>query len=153
MPTRNAFKLILLFAFGVLIGGLTVEIAHRKDGTKVLFARKQKCETLAEAYAETNFGLTLNKGRPFGTTATVDNVDYSPGRNSCVAIINVTSIGAGKSMRMEEVIDVLTKQTIISEPAPVEAPDINSEEGKMFAQWQQKVDEAFQKSLRPSRQQ
>ena len=150
MLDGKALKLALLFASGVLIGGSAVQISHHNGDAKMLFARKQKCQTLAEAYTNGNFGLTINNGQQVGTIATVDNVDYSPGRNSCVAIIDVTSVGAGNSMRMEEVVDILTKQTIISELVGV-ASDINSVEGKMFAQRQEKVDEAFQKSLRSAR--
>jgi hypothetical protein len=125
----TAFRLALLFAFGVLIGGLAVEIAHRHDDTRMLFARKLKCQTFAAAYEKKFDDLV-----PTGLETLMLNTDYSPARHSCVSI--VVTDDSKEHSGTEAVVDILTDQTLFVRP-------FSDAVGR-----RKDVDEAFQKSLR-----
>lgn len=130
MFNRKVLIVALLFTSGALIGGLTVELAHHQDDTKILFARKQKCQTIAAAYEKKFDDL-----EPEIETLVV-NTDYSPARSSCVAIVitkdSRTDSGTGA------VVDVLTDQTLFVRPFS----NFSETGGR-----RKDVDEAFQKSL------
>lgn len=133
MLNGKALKLGLLFAFGVLIGGSIVESAHRHDDKKMLFARKQKCETIAGVYEKKFDDLG-----GLGLETIILNTDYSPARNSCVAI--EITLDSQTHRGTEAVVDILTDQTLFVRP-------YSDTEGR-----RKDVDEAFQKSLRSTRQ-
>jgi hypothetical protein len=129
MFKATAFRLAMLFAFGVLVGSLTVELAQHHDDTKMLFAKKLKCQTLSAAY-EKKFDDLF----PAGIETLILNTDYSPARHSCVSI--VVTDNSQKHSGTEAVVDILTDQTLFVRP-------FSDAVGR-----RKDVDEAFQKSLR-----
>lgn len=69
-------RLITVFMIGALVGGIAVELVHRSidQHSRLVFARKLKCQSLAAAYVKRDDRADL-----------VTAVDFSPARDSCVA--------------------------------------------------------------------
>src|SRR5271170_6632264 len=80
---KTAVLAICIFAVGLIVGGGVVEIWHqfgeRQEGH--LFDKRVKCRDIAKAYERENTDGSFNR-------VLVDNVDYSPGEDTCLAAVD-----------------------------------------------------------------
>jgi hypothetical protein len=88
--TRNIT--IMALTAGIVLGATATEgfNVYRQSHDSRIFQERVRCKAVADAYVKEN--STDFKEGPFesGVTVTLDKVDYSPARNSCVAELNTT---------------------------------------------------------------
>lgn len=118
---------------GIIVGAGSVEIAHRSLDTKskVSFARKLKCRSLANAYLQENSELS----------PIIASVDYSQARNSCVAALN-------EIMRGQEPTQIYTVRDVISQEILFTSGcTMNKDFAACASQMSKERDDAYQKAL------
>ena len=93
---------------GLVIGGSSVELAHRQNNrrAKESFAQKERCKSLADRY--------IHENSKDGTDLLLKEVDFSPASNSCIAALQgYTNFPAGLDEEWE-LVDLLSgKKTFI----------------------------------------
>jgi hypothetical protein len=79
-----------------LIGGFFLGVAategfnvRRQSHDSQIFQQRMHCKDAADAYVKEK--TDLNENGVTGTSVTLEKVDYSPARNSCVAELDTTT--------------------------------------------------------------
>ncbi len=93
MTTRK-ITIIALIA-GIVLGAAATEGLNldRQSRDSQSFQQRVHCKAVADAYVKEN--TVLNDNGVTGTSVTLDKVDYSPARNSCVAELETTTYFKG----------------------------------------------------------
>lgn len=131
---------------GLLVGGTSVECAHRYHdrSSKEAFAQRMRCRTLADKYVRSNSNEDVS--------VTLQKVDYSPASNTCFAgfetwissslgnevswdlvnlltgeetpigICNLSQCGEGPNIHYEDRLDVAFKNAIDGTVPPLDLP-------------------------------
>jgi hypothetical protein len=102
---------------GIVLGGAATESfnLYRQSHDSQIFQERARCKAIAEAYVKEN--NTDFKKDPFaksGVTVTLDKVDYSPARNSCVAKLEMTYWSPRTIVETDSVQDLLSGATLFS---------------------------------------
>src|ERR1035438_7070438 len=63
--------------------------SYRQSHDNQIFQERLRCKAAADAYVKEN--TALNDNSVTGRSVTLEKVDYSPARNSCVAEVETTS--------------------------------------------------------------
>src|ERR1039458_9063082 len=110
MMTRKITMMALIG--GVVLGAAATEgfNVYRQSHDSQSFQQRVHCKAVADAYVKDNTDLRDNSGT--GTSVTLDKVDYSPARNSCVAEVEI-AISRGGTV-FESVQDLLSGETLFS---------------------------------------
>ena len=109
---------IMALIAGIVLGAAGTEgfSVYRQSHDSRIFQERARCKVIADAYVKensTNFKEDPNP--PDGVTVTLDKVDYSPARNSCVAELERTD-DLGRTMReSSSVQDLLSGESLFSE--------------------------------------
>lgn len=104
---------------GLLVGAGLVQAAHvirdrrsakqlHTQSEKEIFERRLNCREVAEAYAKKQSGVS---GRTT-VVASIDRVDFSRVRNSCIASISRDTEAARGAWRSFELIDLLSEEVV-----------------------------------------
>jgi hypothetical protein len=113
-------KVLLLIA-GIFLGaaatvGFNVyrqsQDNYRRSQNSRIFQERVHCKAVADAYVKEN--TDLNDNRVMGKSVTLDKVDYSPARNSCIAELETTIYFRGGALVSESVEDLLSGEDIVS---------------------------------------
>jgi predicted negative regulator of RcsB-dependent stress response len=100
MMTRKITMMALIG--GVVLGAAATEgfsvyrqsqDSYRQSQASQIFQQRVHCKAVADAYVKENTDLRDNTET--GTSVTLDKVDYSPARNSCVAEVETTTYFRG----------------------------------------------------------
>ncbi len=103
-----------------LIGGIVLGVAateglnvYRQSHDGRIFQERLRCKAVADAYVKENSTDFKEDPNPLdGVTVTLDKVDYSPARNSCVAELERTD-DLGRTMReSSSVQDLLSGESL-----------------------------------------
>jgi hypothetical protein len=86
--------------------------SYRQSHDSRIFQERARCKAAADAYVKENTDLNDNSER--GKSVTVDKVDYSPARNSCVAELESISFFKGGALIFQSVQDLLSGETLFS---------------------------------------
>ncbi len=113
-----------LFAACALLLGLVVgaggnEMIHRvsKAHSKEVFAEKIKCNALAKRYIESQSSSSIFMSNVLALNA----VDYSPSRNSCIALLDQSMMTPSRPdlpIHTIQVVDIGTEEVLKSLPCP-----------------------------------
>ena len=118
MTTRE--NTIALIA-GIILGAAATEgfniyrqsqDSSRQSHESRVFQERLHCKAVADAYVKEN--TDLNDNGAMGSSVTLEKVDYSPARNSCVAELEETTYYRGGALVFESVRDVLSGETLFS---------------------------------------
>jgi hypothetical protein len=125
---------VVLFLFGILAGGVGVEVGDRfsERRERNRFERRVECQRMAESYARRNSDNDH-------TYLAVEEVEYSPARNSCVASFS----GMFFDSQVFQVVDVVSQHSIYSGSCDEKR---NCGEGHDMKLYQER-DEAFKRAL------
>ena len=88
--------------------------SYRRSHDSQSFQQRVHCKAVADAYVKENTDLDDNGGK--GRSVTLDKVDYSPARNSCVAELETTFYFKGGAPSFDSVQDLLSGETLFSVP-------------------------------------
>jgi len=85
---------------------------YRQSHDSQIFQERLRCKAAAEAYVKEN--TDLNDNSVTGRSVTLEKVDYSPARNSCVAELEEATYFRGGALVFESVRDLLSGENIVS---------------------------------------
>lgn len=109
---------IMALIAGIVLGAAATEgfNAYRQSRDSQIFQERARCKAIADAYVKENSTNFKEDPTPLdGVTVTLDKVDYSPARNSCVAELERTD-DFGRTMReSSSVQDLLSGESLFSE--------------------------------------
>jgi len=117
--TRKITMMVLIG--GIVLGAATTEgfnvyrqsqDSYRRSHDDQSFQQRVHCKAVADAYVKK--GTDLRDNSETGTSVTLDKVDYSPARNSCVAQVETVEFFRGGSTERESVEDLLSGETLFS---------------------------------------
>jgi hypothetical protein len=112
---------IMALIAGIVLGAATTEgfnvyrqsqDSYRQSHDNQIFQQRARCKTAADAYVKEN--TNLNDNGVTGKSVTLDKVDYSPSRNSCVAELETTNYFKGGALVFESVQDLLSGEALLS---------------------------------------
>ena len=105
---------IMALIAGIVLGATATEgfIVYRQSHDSQIFQERARCKAIADAYVKEN--TDLNDNSVTGRSVTLEKVDYSPGRNSCVAELNTTIFAPGAAYERYSVRDLLSGETLFS---------------------------------------
>ena len=112
---------IVALIAGIVIGAAATEgynvyrqsqNSYRWLQASQIFEQRAHCKAVADAYVKENSDLTENSET--GTSVTLDKVDYSPARNSCVAELETVYIAPRVATEFVSVKDLLSGETLFS---------------------------------------
>jgi hypothetical protein len=118
MTTRE--NTIALIA-GIILGALATggfdfyrqsQDSYRQSHESRVFQERVHCEAVADAFVKEN--TDLNDNGVTGRSVTLEKVDYSPARNSCVAELEETTYFRGGALVFESVRDLLSGEIMVS---------------------------------------
>jgi hypothetical protein len=119
MMTRK-ITIIALIA-GIVLGAAATEgfnvyrqsqESYRQSHDSRIFQERAHCKAVADAYVKEN--TDLNDSNVAGGSVTLEKVDYSPARNSCVAELNTTHYARSVFLEFYSVQDLLSGETLFS---------------------------------------
>lgn len=104
---------VMALAVGIVFGAAVSQgfDIYRQSHNSQAFQERVRCKTIADDYVKRNADLTDG---PTGKIVTLDKVDYSPARNSCVAEVEEITLFKGGSVGFESVRDLLSGETLFS---------------------------------------
>ena len=113
MTTRKIT--IIALTGGIVLGAAATEgfNVYRQSHDSQIFQERLRCKAVAEAYVKEN-STDKNSTDQMGHFVTLDKVDYSPARNSCVAATESVSFYPGGHFATENVRDLLSGETLFS---------------------------------------
>jgi hypothetical protein len=113
MTTRKITT--MAFIAGIVIGAAATEgfNVYRQSHDSQIFQERLRCKAVADAYVKEN-STDKNSTEPRGVFLTLDNVDYSPARNSCVAELETVSYYRGGVLTIENVEDLLSGEILFA---------------------------------------
>jgi hypothetical protein len=135
MMSHKITIMALMLIAGIVLGAGATEglNAYRQSRDSQIFQQRFRCRAAADAYVKEK--STDSNEDPFsGVTVTLDKVDYSPARNSCVAEVETAYVFKGGALVSESLRDLLSGETLFS----VKCPDYDCE-----APWSSFVNSAF----------
>jgi hypothetical protein len=99
---------------GIVLGAAAREgfNVYRQSHDSRIFQERVHCKAVADAYVKEN--TDLNDDSVTGRSVTLEKVDYSPARNSCVAELEETTYFRGGALVHESVRDLLSGETLFS---------------------------------------
>jgi hypothetical protein len=105
---------IMALVAGIVLGGAATEgfNVYRQSHESRIFQERVHCKAVADAYVKEN--TDLNDNSATGWSVTLDKVDYSPARNSCVAELETTLWGTRNALTNTSVRDLLSGETLFS---------------------------------------
>lgn len=112
---KQFWKFVLVTLVGLCVGAGLDETLHvlrdRKaraetQSSDEAFKRRLQCKPLAEEY--------VTKNSDDHTSLSLDRVDFSPTRHSCIVALSRTSSGHGITLYGYETVDILTAETLFS---------------------------------------
>lgn len=112
---------IMALIGGVVLGAAATEgynvyrqsqDSYRQLQASQSFQQRVHCKAVADAYVKEN--TDLNDNSVMGKSVTLDKVDYSPARNSCVAEVDTNRFFSGGGTENESVQDLLSGETLFS---------------------------------------
>jgi hypothetical protein len=86
--------------------------SYRQSQNSRIFQERAHCKAVADAYVKEN--TNLNDNSVTGRSVTLEKVDYSPARNSCVAELEEGTYFRGGALVFESVRDLLSGDTLFS---------------------------------------
>ena len=106
---------IMAVIAGIVLGVTATEgfNVYRQSHNNRIFQERLRCKAVADAYVKEN--STDSKEDPFAkswVTVTLDKVDYSPARNSCVAELDTTYWYAPTLLERLSVQDLLSGESL-----------------------------------------
>jgi hypothetical protein len=119
MMTRK-ITIIALIA-GIVLGTAATEgfnvyrqsqDSYRQSHDSRIFQERLHCKAVADAYVKEN--TDLNDNSVTGRGVTLEKVDYSPARNSCVAELETVYFAPRVATEFENVQDLLSGETLFS---------------------------------------
>jgi hypothetical protein len=122
----NKITIVALIA-GIVIGaGAVVGFdAYRQSQNSQVFQERVHCKALADAYVKANStDVNENPDAISGVSVTLDKVDYSPARNSCVAELETAFVAPRLAIVHESVQDLLSGETLFSAKCPKEGCEV-----------------------------
>ena len=126
MMTRKITIMALMLIAGIVLGAAATEgfnvyrqshDSYRQSHDSQIFQERLRCKAAADAYVKEN--STDFKEDPTaqsGVAVTLDKVDYSPARNSCVAELETVHFAPRVAIEFEKVQDLLSGETLFSVP-------------------------------------
>ena len=102
---------------GIVLGAAATEgfNVYRQSRDGQIFQERVHCKAVADAYVKANStDVQANPTDPNFASVTLDKVDYSPARNSCVAQVETVEFFRGGSTERESVEDLLSGETLFS---------------------------------------
>jgi len=107
---------IVALIAGIVLGAAATEgfNLYRRSNDSQSFQQRVRCKAVADAYVKEN--TDINDNSVTGRSATLDKVDYSPARNSCVAEVETATYFKGGALASESVQDLLSGETLFSLP-------------------------------------
>jgi hypothetical protein len=108
---------IALAGGGIVLGAAATEgfNVYRRDHDSRIFQERVHCKAVADAYVKAN--STDSQSSADDSTfvsVTLDRVDYSPARNSCVAELETAYVARRVNITVESVQDLLSGETLFS---------------------------------------
>jgi len=102
---------------GIVLGAATTEgfNVYRRDHNSRIFQERVHCKAVADAYVKAN--STNSQSSTDDSTfvsVTLDRVDYSPARNSCVSELETAYVARRVDITVESVQDLLSGETLFS---------------------------------------
>ena len=89
--------------------------SYRQSRDSQIFQERARCKAVADTYVKENSSdLKENPTDPNGVVLTLNRVDYSPARNSCLAEVETTRFFRGGGTENESVEDLLSGETLFS---------------------------------------
>ena len=86
--------------------------SFRQSHDSQIFQERLRCKAAADAYVKEN--TDLNDNSVTGRSVTLEKVDYSPARNSCVAALEEATCFRGGALVFESVRDLVSGENIVS---------------------------------------
>jgi hypothetical protein len=130
---RRSLQFAVVFLLGAACGGIGVEMFNHSHNAQILFERKLRCQTLARTF--------VRKRSSNLSSASLQRVDYSPARTSCIAEETDSTPGPDFTLWSFNVVDVVTGEVIFATPCKEMAGDCSRTADES-------QDKAFQKALR-----
>lgn len=132
---RRVLAFVLVFVIGAACGALGLETFHHSRDASILFERKLKCQSLARAFVK-------HRTSDF-THTSLQRVDYSPARASCIAEVNdtFTRPDSPNPLWSFSVFDVVTGEVLFATPCTDVAGECSTKAGAQ-------QDDAFANALR-----
>jgi hypothetical protein len=121
--TRQAKKMvtrkitIMMFIAGTILGAATTEgfNVYRQSHDSQVFQERARCKAVADAYVKaTSTDFKEDSTAQSGVAVTLDKVDYSPARNSCVAELQTIYFTPPTGILFDSVQDLLSGETLFS---------------------------------------
>ena len=115
MMTRKITIMALIA--GIVLGGAVAEgfNVYRRSHDSQIFQERARCKAIADAYVkEKSTDFKEDPNPPDGVTVTLDKVDYSPARNSCVAELERTDDFGRTGRESSSVQDLLSGEALFS---------------------------------------
>ncbi len=122
MATRKITIMALIA--GIVLGAAATEgfnVYRQSHDSQIsqersrIFQERARCKTVADAYVKENStDFKENPTAQSGVTVTLDEVDYSPARNSCVAELETVYFAPRVTTEFESVRDLLSGETLFS---------------------------------------
>ena len=115
--TRKITMMVLIG--GIVLGAATTEgfnvyrqsqDSYRRSHDDQSFQQRVHCKAVADAYVKK--GTDLRDNSETGTSVTLDKVDYSPARNSCVAELETAYYSLQTALEFLSVRDLLSGETL-----------------------------------------
>jgi hypothetical protein len=105
----------MAFIAGIVLGAAATEgfNVYRQSHDSQIFQERLRCKAVADAYVKEN-STDKNSTEPRGVFLTLDKVDYSPARDSCVADLESVHYNPYGVLRTEMVEDLLSGETLFS---------------------------------------
>jgi len=119
MMTRK-FTIMALIA-GIVLGAAATEgfnvyrqsqNSYRQSHDSRIFQERMHCKAVADTYVKEN--TDINDNSVTGKSVTLEKLDYSPGRNSCIAELNTIIIAPGAAYVSYSIRDLLSGENIVS---------------------------------------
>jgi len=109
MTTRKITTMAILS--GIVLGAAATEgfNVYRQSHDSQIFQERLRCKAVADAYVKEETSTD-----PEHVFLTLDKVDYSPARNSCVAELESISFFKGGALIFQSVQDLLSGETLFS---------------------------------------
>ena len=115
MMTRKITVMALIA--GILLGAAATEgfNVYRQSHDSQIFQQRVRCKAIADAYVKANStDVEANPDATSGVSVTLDKVDYSPARNSCVAELETAYVAPRVAIVSDSVQDLLSGETLFS---------------------------------------
>jgi len=115
MMTRKITIMALIA--GIILGTAAIEglNVYRQSLKSQIFQQREHCKTIADAYIkESSTDFKVDPTAQSGVTVTLDKVDYSPARNSCVAELETVYFNQRTAYESLSVRDLLSGETLYS---------------------------------------